>query len=117
MAHQELLDGGSLWRITFNDHSRVARADGAPLLSVYRDGVANGTVSVKRVTEAASPVVHRVLLTAESTLDPGGAFEMSLAGTTTRSVSVEASADLLQHVSVAGETDGGEQIFSGVIMQ
>lgn len=78
----------------------VARVGGAPLIEVSRDATTNGAVSIDRVAEAASPVVHRILLTAESTLDSTGSFELSLEGVVTRSISVGVSAYQLQNVSV-----------------
>ena len=98
--HKELLDGGSLWSVIFEDYSVVARAGGAPLLEVSRDATTNGAVSINRVTEAASPVVHRILITAASTLDPTGMFELSLEGVVTRPISVGVSAYHLQNVSM-----------------
>lgn len=98
--HKELLDGGSLWSVLFDDYSMVARAGGAPLIEVSRDAATNGVVSIHRVTEAASPVVHRILITAASALDSTGSFEMSLEGVVTRPISVGVSAYHLQNVSV-----------------
>lgn len=98
--HKELVGGGSLWSVLFDDYSVVARAGGAPLLEVSRDATTNGAVSINRVTEAASPVVHRILITAASTLDSTGSFELSLEGVVTRPISVGVSAYHLQDVSV-----------------
>lgn len=98
--HQTLLDGGNIWSVTFNDYSLVAGSGGAPLLAVSRDGTTLGAVSTARVTGASSPTVHRVLVAALSTLEPTGAFELSLEGVVTRAISVDASADEMQNVSV-----------------
>lgn len=98
--HQSLLDGGSLWTLNFNDYSVVAQAGGAPIINASRDATTNGRVSVERVVEAASPVVHRVLIAAASTLDSTGSFELTLEGIVTRPISVDTSAYHLQNVSV-----------------
>lgn len=98
--HQDLLDGGSLWTLVFNDYSVVAQAGGAPVLNVSRDATTSGVVSIERVAEAASPVVHRILIAAASTLDSTGFFELSLEGVVTRPVSVDTSAYNLQNVRV-----------------
>lgn len=98
--YKGLLDRSTVWEVTFDDFN-IARRGGAPLLNISDDHVTNGTVSVERVAAAASPAVHRVIVRAESMLDVGGYFELSLAGVKTRPVSIEASADTLQHVSVS----------------
>lgn len=100
MDHKLLLDGGSVWSVTFDDHPLIARAGGAPLLAVSRDATTRGSVSVERVADAASPSVHRVLVAAFSTLDSTGMFELSLEGVTTRAISVDASAEDMQDVSI-----------------
>lgn len=99
MDRKELLDGGYIWNVTFDDYSLVARAGGAPLIAVSRDAVARGAASAQRVATAASPVVHRVLVAAFSTLTSTGMFELSLEGVVTRAISVDASADNMQNVS------------------
>lgn len=90
--------------MTFNDYSTTAGKGGAPLLNVSWNGITNGSTTIERVSEAASPVVHRVLLTAASAIDSSGSFEMSVAGVVTRPVSVDASADAVQNVSIADIT-------------
>lgn len=95
---EDLLDGGSIWRVTFEDYSRTARAGGAPLLNIFHDATNKGTVSVKRLTEAASPVVHRVLVETPSTFEPTSSFELSLAGIVSSPISVDVSASFLQNV-------------------
>lgn len=94
-----LLDGGSLWSVTFTEHSLAARAGGAPLLAVSRNATTLGAVSIDLVAVAASPAVHRVLVGGFSTLEPTGMFELSLEGVATRAISVDASADDVQNVS------------------
>lgn len=85
--------------MTFDDYSLVASAGGAPLLSVSRDATTHGAVSVERVADATSPVVHRVLVAAASTLESTGSFALSLEGVVTRSIFIDASAYHLQNVS------------------
>lgn len=104
---EDLLDGGSTWRMTFEDYSRTARAGGAPLLNISRDATNKGTVSVKRLTKAASPVVHRVLVETPSTLETTSSFELSLAGIISRPISVDVSASFLQNVSSPRYTSEG----------
>lgn len=99
VEHTALLDGGSIWSVTFTEYSLVARAGGAPLLTVSSDATTRGAVSIERVAVAASPVVHRVLVAGDSTLEPTGMFELSLEGVATRAISVDASADDMQNVS------------------
>lgn len=103
VEHKALLDGGSLWSVTFAEHSLVARASGAPPLAVSDDTTTQGVVSIERVTVAASPAVHRVLVAGFSTLEPTGMFELSLEGLATRAISVDASADDMQNVSFGAE--------------
>lgn len=110
--YKRLLDGAYLWLVTFNDYTSVARGGGAPLLDVSSDGITNGRVSVTRLLEATSPVVHRILLTAISELDSGGLFEISVAGVVTRSVPVDVSAGMLQNVSAS--FCGSSSILPGV---
>lgn len=98
--HRELLDGGSLWRVTFDDYSLVARAGGTPPFNASRGSITNGAVSVERVFNAASPVVHRVLVAALSTLDSTSSFELSLENVVTRRITVDESAYYLQNVSL-----------------
>lgn len=69
-------------------------------MNISRDNLTNGTATVARISAAASPVVHRVLLSSISTLDASGVFEMSVAGVVTRPVSVDASAVVLQNVII-----------------
>lgn len=83
----------------FSDHSHVARAGGAPLLTVSRDATTLGAVSIDRVAVAASPAVHRVLVAGASTLEFTGMFELTLEGVATRAISVDASANDMQNVS------------------
>lgn len=108
MDHKPLLDGGSVWSVTFDDYPLVARAGGAPLLAVSRDATNRGAVSVERVADAASPAVHRVLVAALSTLDSAGMFELSLEGVTTRAISVDASVQDMQEVSLPAAIVGVE---------
>ncbi len=98
MTRKTLLDGGNIWSVTFNDYSLVAGAGGAPLLAVSHDDTTIGVVSIARVTGAASPTVHRVLVAALSTLEPTGMFKLSLEGVVTRAILVDASADDMQNV-------------------
>lgn len=100
--YRGLLDGGSIWTVTFNDYAITAGKGGVPLLNVSWDGITNGLTTIERVSEAASPVVHRALLTAASAIDSSGSFEMSVAGVVTRPVSVDASANTVQNVRIAG---------------
>lgn len=97
--HRQLLDGGTIWSLTFDDYSLVARAGGAPLIAVAHDEITRGVVSVERIADAASPAVHRVLVAALSKLESTGMFALSLEGVVTRAISVDASADDLQDVS------------------
>lgn len=97
--HKRLLDGGSIWSLTFDDYSLVAGAGGAPLVAVSHDEITRGVVSVERIANAASPAVHRVLVAALSTLESTGMFALSLEGVVTRAISVDVSADDLQDVS------------------
>lgn len=96
--------------MTFDDYSLVARAGGAPLLAVSRDAVTRGAASVERISGAASPVVHRVLVAAFSTLASTGMFELSLEGVVTRAISVDASAETMQNVSFCRATGGGGSV-------
>lgn len=100
-----LLDAGCLWSVTFDDYVRVARAGGAPLINVSSEAISQGVVTVERVVDAVSPVVHRVLVAASSTLDSTGSFGLSLAGVITRPISVDVSASSLQHVSAVCKYD------------
>lgn len=95
---EDLLDGGSIWRVTFEDYIRPARAGGAPLLNISYDATNKGTVSVKRLTKAASPMVHRVLVETPSTLETASSFKLSLAGIISNPISVDVSASFLQNV-------------------
>lgn len=99
MDQEQLLDGGIVWQVTFNDYDTVIRQGGAPLFAISERSITNGTVTVERLSRAAMNPIHRVLVRAESTLDSGGFFAMSLAGVSTRPVSVGASADTVQNVS------------------
>lgn len=99
MDQEQLLDGGIVWQVTFNGYDTVVRRGGAPLFAISERSIANGTVTVERLFRAATHPVHRVLVRAESTLDSWGFFVMSLAGVSTRPVSIEASADTVQNVS------------------
>ena len=54
--HKELLDGGSLWSVLFEDYSVAARAVGAPLLGVSRDATTDGAVTTNRVIRKAGTV-------------------------------------------------------------
>lgn len=101
VGHRGLLDGGSLWIVTFDDYFLVARAGGAPLLEISHHATSNVVISAERVADAASPVVHRVLVAASSELEPTGSFELSLEGVVTRTISVDASAYYLQNVRTA----------------
>lgn len=93
--------------MTFDEYSLVARAGGAPLLAVSRDGVSRGAASVERIANAASPVVHRVLVAAFSTLSSTGMFELSLEGVVTRAISVDAPAETMQNVRIFFVRRGG----------
>lgn len=97
--HANLLDGGALWRITFEESLHFAIAGDVPVFDAGNGRIRNGDVKVTRVSEAAVPTTHRLLLTAFSTLDPSGTFTVSLAGVSSRRVRVDTSADLLQSVS------------------
>lgn len=110
LDHKELLDGGRIWSVKFDDYSLVAGAGGAPLLVVSRDAVTRGGASVKRIANAASPAVHRVLVAAFSTLASTGMFELSLEGVVTRAISVDASAETLQNVSFYCVREGSVQV-------
>lgn len=100
VERKALLDGGSVWSVTFTEHSLVARAGGAPLLAISRDATTLGAVSVERVAAAASPAVHRVLVVGGSTLEAAGMFGLSLEGVATRAISVDASAEDMQNVGI-----------------
>lgn len=99
MDHTAYLDSSHAWDITFEDYAGIARRGGAPLFNISSPNITNGVASVERIAAPASPAVHRVLVKGESTLDPRGYWRLSFAGLVTRAISIEVTAQTLQHVS------------------